>query len=225
MNTENTKSNGESPQPSKATKRRIKYDPVVVPGSLDVPLRGRRNPLSSVLVNTISGMDSAPKVRESLALAYWPRAVGEMAAAATEPESVRDGMLVIRTKNSVWSHELTFHKVKIIENLNRMLEGRVITDIKFKAMGVKLREKDIPAMPPLAELEAVVLEDHEEEALQESLEKASQLPSDLVRQVISGRIIQEAKLRHWRLEHGWHLCIRCSTAHNTPDDLCPLCLM
>ena len=212
-------------QPSKATKRRIKYDPVVVPGLLDIPLRGRRNPMSDVLVHTIRGLDSALKVRESLALAYWPRAVGEMASAATEPESVRDGMLTVRTKNSVWSHELTFHKVKIIENLNRMLEGRVITDIKFKALGVKLRDKPVPAMPSIDELDAVVLEDHEEETLQGGLEKAAQLPSDQVRQVISSRLIQEAKLRHWRLEHGWRLCIRCSSAHNTSEDLCPLCLM
>ena len=214
-----------TPQPSKATKRRIKYDPVITLGELDVPLRGRRNPMSSVLVHTISGMESAPRVRESLALAYWPRAVGEMAAAATKPESVRDGLLIVRTKNSVWSHELTFYKVKIIENLNRMLEGRVITDIKFKAMGVKLKDKPVPAMPSIDELNAVVLEDHEEETLQESLEKAAQLPSDHVRQVISGRLIQEAKLRHWRLEHSWRLCLRCSAAHNTSDDLCPLCLM
>lgn len=213
------------PQPPNAVKRRIKYDPIITPGELDIPMRGRRNPMSNLLVHTISRLESAPKVRESLALAYWPRAVGDMAAAASQAESVRDGLLIVRTKNSVWSHELTFHKVKIIENLNRMLEGRVISDIKFKAMGVNIKEKPVPAMPSLSELEAVVLEDHEEESLQNSLEKAAQLPGDLVRQVISGRLIQEAKLRHWRLEHGWHLCIRCSAAHNTADDLCPLCTM
>ena len=82
-------------------------------------------------------MESAAQVRESLAFAYWARVAGPQAAAATEVEAVRDGVLFVRTKSSVWSHELTLHKEKLLSGLNRMLGGRVITEIVYKARGVK----------------------------------------------------------------------------------------
>src|SRR5579883_652280 len=63
------------------------------------------HPLAGVLQSAITPMESAGKIRESLALAYWPRVAGAQASAATEAESVRDGILFVRTKSSVWSHE------------------------------------------------------------------------------------------------------------------------
>src|SRR5579883_245369 len=67
------------------------------------------SPLVTALFNTINHFDSATQIRQSLALAYWPSVVGEQMAAASRPESVRDGILFVRTKSSVWSHEFTFH--------------------------------------------------------------------------------------------------------------------
>src|SRR5689334_95027 len=73
------------------------YTPPIVPGG---------SPVAQVLASAIGRMESAPKIRESLALAWWPRVVGAQAAAATEVECTRDGILFVRTKSSVWSHEL-----------------------------------------------------------------------------------------------------------------------
>jgi predicted nucleic acid-binding Zn ribbon protein len=78
-------------------------------------------------------MESGTKLRESLALAYWAEVVGEQAAAASQAETIRDGILFVRTKSSVWSHELTFLKAHILAELNRRIGRPVIKDIIYRA--------------------------------------------------------------------------------------------
>ena len=203
--------------PTPPRKSRLGYRPVTV--------RGGTSPIGEALIATIGNMDSAKRVRESLALAYWPQAVGELGAAATETERVSDGILFVRTKSPVWSHELTLHKNQIIQNLNRMLGGRIITEIVFKAKGVKKKVilTEAPDTPPIEELHLVELEESEEEELSLQLAKLISLTDDKIRTSLTRRITLDAKLRHWRLERGWHICRRCQSLHKSEDFICPLC--
>ena len=181
-------------------------------------------PLAQSLLGTICGMESAGRVRESLALAYWSKVVGPQAAAATEAESARDGVLIVRTKSSVWSHELTLHKSRILQNLNRALGGRIIKEILYRAQGVSpLETPSEHGIPSAEELRAVTLEPPEQAELSAGLEVLTSLRDDGVREIISRCVVNEARLRHWRIERGWHLCLRCRGAHNTEHDLCPFC--
>jgi predicted nucleic acid-binding Zn ribbon protein len=170
-------------------------------------------------------MDSAGRVRESLALAYWERVAGPQAAAATEVEAIRDGVLFVRTKSSVWSHELTLHKERLITGLNRMLGGRVVTEIVYKARGVKKKPATAPEpdVPDVSELDAVLLEPAEQAELQANMRGLSTIASERVREVMASRMTRDAKLRHWRIERGWKLCRRCAGLHKTDFALCPLC--
>jgi predicted nucleic acid-binding Zn ribbon protein len=184
-----------------------------------------RSPIAAILVSAIGRMDSVAKVRESLAMAYWPRVVGAQAAAATEVEDARDGILFVRTKSSVWSHELTLHKERLLTGLNRMLGGKTITDIVYRARGVKKKESAPPEpdTPPLDELNQVILEPPEQAELRAHLESLVTIKEERIRNVIAARMTQEAKLRHWRLAHGWKSCPRCAFPHKTAFDLCPKC--
>ena len=177
-----------------------------------------------LLQNVIGGMDASGQIHESLALAYWAKAVGVQAAAATEAASVRDGVLFVRTKSSVWSHELTLHKARLLQNLNRMLGGKVITEIVFKAQGLTRQEPIEEPQPPSGdELANIALEPDERAELRSRLEKLYTIEDDRIREAIANRLVAEAKLRHWRLENGWHLCPNCSSAHKTDYDICPHC--
>jgi predicted nucleic acid-binding Zn ribbon protein len=164
-------------------------------------------------------------VLANLALAYWARAVGPQAADASQADSVRDGVLFVRTRSSVWSHELTLHKPRLIQALNRMLGGRVIRDIVFRAQGLRKTEIPTPEVdtPGAEELAAVLLDPDEKAELRIALRKLFTISDDRIRQAIGARMTSEAKLRHWRLERGWKLCIRCSLTHKTEYDLCPNC--
>src|ERR1051326_9598131 len=126
--------------------------------------RGGSSPIADALQHAIARMDSAGQVRQSMALAYWPRVVGPQAAAATQVETVRDGVLFVRTRSSVWSHELTLHKTRILLELNRMLGGAIIHEIICRAQGVQKVHKMIEAETPTAEELALVVLNPEEKA-------------------------------------------------------------
>src|SRR5579862_6284348 len=120
-------------QPKKKPDTKPDNKPDEGPNGNRPPTMRGGNPLASVLESVINPMESASKIHESLALAYWPRVAGAQAAAATQADQVRDGVLIVRTKSSVWSHELTLHKPRLLQGLNRLLGGRYITDLLFRA--------------------------------------------------------------------------------------------
>ena len=193
-------------------------------GYVPPSMRGDQ-PMSGLLHNVIGGMNVSEQVMESLALAYWARAVGPQAADASQADNMRDGVLFVRTRSSVWSHELTLHKPRLIQSLNRMLGGRVVRDIIFRAQGMRKTEKPATEVdtPDAQELAAVVLDPDERAELRVALRKLFTISDNRIRQAIGTRMTADAKLRHWRLERGWKLCTRCSLTHKTDFDLCPNC--
>ena len=186
---------------------------------------GGRSYFTELLLSTVNSMESAAKVRESLAFAYWATVAGPQAAEATEVEAVRDGILFVRTKSSVWSHELTLHKEQLISGLNKLLGGRIIKEIVYKARGVKTKPPPTPEVdaPPTAELDAVLLEPAELAELQQNLVNLKSIASGRIRDVMAARMTRDLKLRHWRIERGWKICGRCVALHKTRYRLCPIC--
>lgn len=187
--------------------------------------RRGRGTVAEALESALGNLDSATKVRESMALGYWERVVGPQAAAATEPESVREGVLFVRTKSAVWSQELTFLKARILAELNRRIGRPVIKDLVFHAQGVTkdAPRETPPRLPDEAEIAAVRLPPEEHAALRERLESLIAIPDGALRQAIARRMIRACQIRRWRLEHGWRVCQTCSAVHCDEGELCPIC--
>jgi predicted nucleic acid-binding Zn ribbon protein len=181
--------------------------------------------MADALESALGGLETSTKIRESLALAYWDRVVGPQAAAASEAESVREGTLFVRTRSSVWSHELTFLQSHIVAELNRRVGRPVIREIVFRAQGVRMREpaKPAPIKPSEEELAAVVLSPQERQRVDRALEELGAIRSESVRIAVSRRIVRERRLRAWRLEHGWRPCRDCNSLHPAEDSICPMC--
>lgn len=174
--------------------------------------------------HAMESRDNAQELQGNLATLYWERVVGAQAAGATEAESVNGGVLFVNTKSSVWSHELTLYKPRILAELNRCLGDSRITDIRFRVR--KLKKESVPAVPdtpPLEELKSVVLEPAERGQLRAQLEELIYIKDDAIREKIAHRLTLDAKLRHWRIERGWKVCRRCQAAQNTEYSLCPVC--
>ena len=181
--------------------------------------------MDSLLWNVILPMQSSPQIRESLAIAYWERVAGAQAAAASKAVSARNGTLIVHTRSSVWSHELNLYKDTLLSGLNRLLGGRVITNIVFKAQGTPPpKEPAAPETPSSGELNAVILTHEENELLSQRLASLNSICDKKVRLIITSRVIQEMKLRHWRIEHLWKVCPECGSAHRSENTLCPLCI-
>lgn len=62
----------------------------------------------------------------------WERAVGPMVAENTKPAAFRGDVLIVHVVSSTWVHQLQFLKAEIVANLNRLLEGDRIREIRFK---------------------------------------------------------------------------------------------
>ena len=77
-----------------------------------------------------SGLNSG--VEQQKALKLWGEIVGNKISKNTEPESVKNGVLVIKTINSVWKQELQIQKTEIIKKLNKRLKKNIIKEIRFK---------------------------------------------------------------------------------------------
>ena len=71
-------------------------------------------------------------VEQQKALKIWNETVGESISKNTEPMSVKNGMLVIKTTNPVWKQELQIQKSEIIKKLNYRLKKNIIKEIRFK---------------------------------------------------------------------------------------------
>ena len=77
-----------------------------------------------------SGLNSG--VEQQKVLKIWAKTVGNKISKNTEPKSVKNGILVIKTTNSVWKQELQIQKTEIIKRLNKILKKNIIKEIKFK---------------------------------------------------------------------------------------------
>ena len=77
-----------------------------------------------------SGLDSG--VDQQKALKVWDKTVGNKISKKTEPISVKNGTLVIKTTNPVWKQELQIQKREIINKLNNELKKNIIKEIRFR---------------------------------------------------------------------------------------------
>ncbi len=186
--------------------------------------RRRQATASAGIESLLAGMESGPRLRESLALAYWARVAGAQAAKATEAMSVRDGILFIRTRSAVWSHELSLHKTHLRADLNRLIGRPVIREIIFKAEGIEHND-EVAIVPELTneEIAQVQLSHAEEARLNEDLAALDTVRDDALRASLARLTVREARLRHKHIELGWKECSRCTALHKEPGSTCPVC--
>ena len=181
--------------------------------------------IPDAMTGALEGIQGGQQIRESMALVYWPEVVGENGARATEAEKVSRGKLVIRTKNSIWSQELTLLKPDLIEKLNRRLGEKLIVDIIYKANGLTkvTIEKVDPNYPTEEEMALLTLSEDEQAEIDIAITRLNLVTDDKMRESLSNRILRDKKIRHWRLEHGWHKCKGCSALHKEEGLFCPVC--
>ncbi|HEY3332045.1 MAG TPA: DUF721 domain-containing protein [Capsulimonadaceae bacterium] len=180
------------------------------------------------LESTLRENELKEPLRPRTALAIWADVVGPDIAAATTPETVREGVLFVRVRSNVWSNELTFYKSDILTRLNKRLGGTPLRDIHFKTTGPK-HAPVVPESPPKVgpsddELRSVHPEGHLVDiARRRSL--IQDTDADIRLRTTASRI---ARTMEWKRQHGWIECVRCKALYEpeatgkTPE-LCPLC--
>lgn len=161
----------------------------------------------------------AAALRPHLAKAHWVGVVGPQVAGVTQVEAVRDGVLYVRVKNSVWANELTLLKDDMLRRLNLKLGGRVLTDIHFKASGLakaKKKPETVRAAGPTdADLAKTTL-------TKSAAAKVDAALAEIQDEALRGRIrqimLRAARTEEWKRREGWQVCRRCrALAEPSPD--------
>lgn len=94
------------------------------PGSIDS--------LSSVLEGLARRLGLESKLLESRLRRDWVTIVGEPIASNTWPDQIRYKKLYLLVHNSVWLHQLTFLKPTLLQKLNTVTGGELVTEIVLR---------------------------------------------------------------------------------------------
>jgi len=70
-------------------------------------------------------------IEQHRALYLWDDVVGDQIARVTTPQKIEKNIMFVIVDSPVWRNELMFLKRKIIKDLNQLLTGNPIKDIKF----------------------------------------------------------------------------------------------
>ena len=182
----------------------------------------------SAVNSFLQSQELASMLRPHLAKVHWEGVVGPQVAGVTQVEAVRDGVLFVRVKNSVWANELTLLKEDMLRRLNSKLGGRILTDIHFKASGLA-RDKKKPAVisaptPTEADLARIVLSEEVRARVEVAL---IGITEEALRGRIRAVMLHAACTDEWKRRRGWFPCPRCAALAppaDTPEtSLCALC--
>ncbi len=88
-------------------------------------------PLNESIWGLFRALGVETKVKRYHVLELWPDIVGERLAEVTKAESVKEGTLIVKTKNSVWRTELSYLKADILDRIEAEVGSAVIEDIRF----------------------------------------------------------------------------------------------
>lgn len=73
----------------------------------------------------------AAKLEENAVLKLWPKAVGKQITEQTQPDSIRNRILFVKTTSSVWVQQLHFMKEEIRHRINELAGKEAIKEIRF----------------------------------------------------------------------------------------------
>ncbi len=190
-------------------------------------------PASGAVEGFLKSQELAQALRPHLAKVHWETVVGPQVAGVTQVEAVRNGVLYVRVKNSVWANELTLLKDDMARRLNAKLGGRVLTDIHFKASGLakskKKPEVRSVVVPTDVDLARIALSKAAAAKIEAALIEIS---DDALQRRIREVMVQAARTEEWKRRQGWQVCRRCGALSEPvpvpgragdPEPLCAVC--
>ena len=98
--------------------------------------------IGDVLFSILKKRGMTSKIEENALRKLWPKAVGTQIASQTQPDSLRNGTLFVKTVSSVWVQQLHFMKEEIREKLNELSGKAAIKEIRFLIGHTLVPEKE-----------------------------------------------------------------------------------
>lgn len=95
----------------------------------------RYEPIGTAHIGTLLAEAIRDPSRVRQALGVWPaweEAVGPEVAAATQPVSLRAGVLTVWVRNTTWLQELHAQRQQLLARVQRVVAGAEVTELRFK---------------------------------------------------------------------------------------------
>ena len=108
--------------------------------------------LRDLLTEFARTRDLEPKMVEQKVFALWRKRLGTPLGTRTVPVSISDGILKVYTEYPTFKQELSFHKERIVVELNAELGHPILTDIRIDVRQFPTSTRHhTAATPPSAE--------------------------------------------------------------------------
>ena len=110
--------------------------------------------LRDLLTELTRSRDFEPKMLEQKVFVLWRKRLGTPLGTKTVPVSLSDGILKVYTEYPPYKTELSFHKQRIIADLNAELGQPVLTDLRIELRQVHKaaphHAKNAPTAPEMS---------------------------------------------------------------------------
>ena len=103
--------------------------------------------VKEILEDVLKKRNIYVKIKEYEVLNIWDKVVGEYISKNTKPETIKNKILYVNVKNSLWMQELVFLKNGFINSINKYMGIEVVKDINFKIRELKKQENRKKGIP------------------------------------------------------------------------------
>ena len=132
--------------------------------------------LRHLLNELIRAHDLEPKILEQKVFAFWGECVDVPFSTKTVPVSLSDGILKIYTEYPAYKMALSFHKPKILADINAELGRPILTDLRIEIHQIHTAQphetEDGSSTPETSKEDSII--DTHQEVTPEQLEKIEQ---------------------------------------------------
>jgi hypothetical protein len=97
--------------------------------------------LNSALRSAIREMGLEKKIRERECLSLWEEVVGKKLASVSQADDIKNGVLYVSAKDSIWAQEIFNLKGLIMQKINQRMGEEIVKDIKVRAKPLKKKVK------------------------------------------------------------------------------------
>jgi hypothetical protein len=158
-------------------------------------------------------------------IANWEKITSKEVAENSFVSNIDRNILIVKTKNSVWSHHLMMLKEEIIKKVNDYSGKNLVTDIRFMAGYNKNSQnynKDDETDDNSAKNKPIpiLLDKSELVVAQVIAEKAN---DEEIRQKIGSLIIKNIALEKAKKAENWKPCLKCEVLTPPEEKYCTVC--
>lgn len=177
------------------------------------------NSIKNILPDSIKRLGIEKELKITSVVLHWSDIVGKDIAKSSWPISLRQGVLLVVVRNSVWCHHLCMLKENLIKKINIFIGDNIVTDIKYKVGSIKdskgiLQEEDVhkPLMLPLDKAE-----------IKQADELVKEIDDIKLRNKVLSVLLKDLAHKKYCKKENWHSCKTCGILVKAEECYCTVC--